>query len=257
MSENPWSMAFLWAHFLPYILLAGGVVLIRGVRLRLSRKELGLVGIFLSCIFAEIIMLCYGNKMFIGSFSRIDKYGLDRYFGTFSPFAWIFTAYLLARAWFVKTQRVILRGLARGIIILFLGFILFEVSIHNFMKHYRVSGGRDAMEAARRIAPVIRKDYSGPDRYPNFQYQRNEYFTSRRPVVFSYFGAAAWLTGGQSEGANLDNYPYPEDYLFIRVGQGYKQMTERIDPTKYEYMASVRGTYCLWRLFRRKGTPHN
>lgn len=253
---SPWFMAFFWAHFPHFALPAFGYFAYRVVRQRVTRREIALMTIFLAMLVSEVVMLSLGNHRSIRAFGEIDRYGLDRYLGTFAPLLWIFLAGLLSKAWFAAFRSSVARWAVRSLIAIFLGVVFFVINIGNRTKSYGHSAGVDAVVAARHVAPIIRNDYAGPHAHPDFKYQLKEYFTARRPVVFSYFGAPAWVVGGQSEGANHGHYPYPDDYLFIRLGQGYRGMTERIDPKIYEYMATVRGNGTIWRLFRRRGTPH-
>ena len=253
---NPWFMAFFWAHFPHVALFAFGFFVYRVFRRRVTRREVALMGIFLLMVVAEVVMLSLGNHRSIGAFGSIDRYGLERYFGAFAPLLWVFCAGLLAKIWFAAFRLSAVRWVARGLVVLFLGAVFGLINVGNRLESYGRNAGVDALVAARRVAPIIRRDYAGPRRRPDFKYQLKEYFTSRRPTVFSYFGAPAWVVGGQSEGANHGNYPYPDDYLFIRIGQGYRGMTERIDPKVYEYVVTVPGNGTIWRLFRRRGTPH-
>ncbi len=253
---SPWFMAFFWAHFPYFALLAFGYFAYRIIRRRATHREIMLMGIFLMTIAAEVVMLSLGNHRSICQFGQIDRYGLSRYFGTFAPLLWVFLAGLLSKAWFAVVHSLFARWAVRSLVVLFLGAVFFLINVGNRTESYGHSAGVDAVVAAQRVAPIIKNDYAGPRMYPDFKYQLSEYFTARRPVVFSYFGAPAWVIGGQSEGANHGNYPYPDDYLFIRVGQGYRGMTERIDQKIYEYVATVHGNGTIWRLFRRRGTPH-
>ena len=87
-------------------------------------------------------------------------------------------------------------------------------SIHDGWLAWGV--GALALVAARRITPVILADYKGPRRQSETRRTLAEYFTSRRPVVFGDFSAAAWMVRGQSEGALQGRglCPYDEDYIF-------------------------------------------
>ncbi|MBR1921139.1 MAG: hypothetical protein IJ829_03925, partial [Kiritimatiellae bacterium] len=121
--------------------------------------------------------------------------------------------------------------------------------------------GREAMTAARNVAPKIRADYAGPARQDVARRVDNEYFTTRRPVVFGNFAAAAWAVRGQSEGAVENKVPsrcpYRPDYLFVCLGRrGEKDFTVDIDEKQYDYVTGVPGKETVWGLFRRKTTPH-
>ena len=115
----------------------------------------------------------------------------------------------------------------------------------------------DVLVAAKRAAKVIKADYRGPARQEKRIYSAHEYYTTRRPVVFSNFAAVAWLLRGQSEGAEAASgwCPYPDDYLFIRVGSGYGRIG-KVDPEQYDFVGRIGGVGTEWRLFRRKTTEN-
>ena len=249
---SPVPLVLAGSHFLCYSLPAWCVLIVRAASGRFSRKEWGLFFVFVGCIGLEILQLAVDGFKFFGK----ETWGVPRYFGVFAPLLWLWAAYALSEMW----------GRAKGWLCIALRCVivvafLWLVSTQDFDGLYEIyhKGARyDAVVAAERISGTIRRDYAGPARQKEAKPQMHEYFTTRRPVVFGDFAAAAWMVRGQSEGAIQGRglCPYPDDYLFIRVGSGYGGMNT-VDSRLYDYVRSVRGGLgAEWRLFRRKTTPH-
>lgn len=245
------EMALAGAHFIVYALPAWAIVLVRLATGRAGRGEHILFAFFAGALLLEMLQLGVDGFQFSGS----KTWGLPRYFGVFAPLLWIWLAFALSRAWnaFAGNKW---RIAVRGAIVACLVWVLACQNIMALRRFYCSGARHDAVVAARRIAPVIRADYKGPARQPVRKTTLAEYCSTRRPVVFGDFSAAAWMVRGQSEGALQGKglCPYPDDYLFIRVGSGYGGQNI-VDSRKYDYVCSVRGGLGTeWRLFRRKQT---
>lgn len=250
--DRPIAVALGGAHFLIYALPAWAVLLVRLAMGRMGRRELGLFAIFTGALLLE------GLQLAVDGFSFFDgeAWGFPRYFGVFAPLLWLWAAWSLAALWNVSSGWR--RGLVRSAVVVALGWVFISQGVMSLEAFYRKGARHDALVAAERIAPTIRDDYRGPKRQAESKRILAEYFTTRRPVVFGDFAAAAWMVRGQSEGAIQGRglCPYPDDYLFIRVGSGYGGMNT-VDSRLYDYVRSVRGGLgAEWRLFRRKTTPH-
>jgi hypothetical protein len=253
------AIAVLSAYFVPYALPAWGVVFYRLVARKLTRAEGLVLGLFALGAVVELFQLMFEGGRYhpLGS---LDFRSLHRYLGALAPLLWIWLAWLAASAWKMRNRglRILLRC---GVVVLFC-WEGYSAVYQNLRDNAVALSARDALEAARQVAPVIRGDYAGPERQEKFKFCMNEYLTDRRPAVFDNLGVAAWAVNGQSEGPNRGNYPYPEDYLFVRAGQPYlcglsqKEFRDPATDKRYEYVTSVRGTSSEWRLYRRKGTPH-
>ena len=246
LNMSPTLMALLGAHFIVYAPLGWAFALIRLCRRLMSRREVLVFAAFVVAILAEGVLLHLNRSWF----SRRSTWGLPRYFGVFAPLLWIWVAKAVSDLWGIGGPRGV-RLACRAAICLFLAWITVGVAGRNYRMFYTESGMYDVQVAAERIAPVIRADYRGPSVQTEVKRKRNEYFTSRRPVVFSDMGAAAWLVRGQSEGPMQRGCPYADDYLFIRVGSGYRNI-EEVDSKAYDYVCDVPGNGTTWRLFRRK-----
>lgn len=247
--ESPPAMVIVGAHFAWYSLVAWAVVLFRAVSGRFTRREWVLLSAFTLALLVEWAQLAVDGFKFSGT----NTYGLPRYFGVYAPLLWVWAAKCLAELWTLCRRRAAAIAL-RVSIVAVLGFVAFDAygELADFYLH---SATHDVKVAAERIADVIKADYAGPARQEKGNRELHDYFGTRRPVVFSHMAAAAWLVRGQAEGANMNNCPYPDDYLFVRVGSGYGK-ADRINPEVYDYVASVKGDDTVWRLFRRKTTPH-
>ena len=254
--DSPVAMLFVGAHFAWYSLAAWATVLVRAVCGRFSRREWLLFAFFTVALFAEWLQLFVDGFKFSGA----NTYGLARYFGVYAPLLWIWAAKSLAWLWTACRSRTLpaARRIAAagclGIAAVWLGVVAAD-SYGDLADFYRHSATHDVKVAAERIADTIRADYAGPARQEKGNRVIHDYFSTRRPVVFSFMSAAAWQVRGQAEGANMNRCPYPDDYLFIRVGSGYGSI-DRVNPAVYDYVASVEGDGSVWRLFRRKTTPH-
>lgn len=249
---RPIPLSLAGAHFLPFSLLAWVVVLGRAVMGRFSRREWALFAVFLCCYALEALQLKAAGFKFQGD----DIYGLARYFGVLAPILWIWAAWSLASVWDAASGGW--RALAcRSAVVAAVLWIVVSQNYGQLVSAYRTGAIPDVSVACAKAARAIQYDYAGPERQEHPKRVIQEYYSSRRPVVFSDFGAAAWALRGQSEGAiQSSGYcPYPDDYLFIRVGSGYGKI-ETVDARQYDYVGTVRGLGTEWRLFRRKTTPH-
>lgn len=252
---TPATQATVGAHYLPFALVAWIALIARIIAGRFTWREWLLFGTFMVALGLETLQLTADRSDFFNG----DTWGLPRYFGVFAPLLWIWTAWALTSVWNAFKNpyaKWTLRVLAIGA----LGWVLIVQNIMAISDVYRIGSYPDAQIAAKRIAKVIQEDYTGPERQEKPRRVMGEYITTRRPVVFSDFAAAAWEVRGQSEGAiqSTGICPYPDDYLFIRVGSGYGNI-ERVDSKLYDYVTTVQGQEELgtkWRLFRRKTTPH-
>lgn len=250
---SPIALAVAGSHFLCYSLPAWCVLLVRAVSGRFSRREWALFALFAGFLVLEFVQLAVDGFKFLGD----ETLGVPRYFGVFAPLLWIWAAYALSEMWgWCKTlwRRIALRcGIVAALV-----WVVATQDINGLYALYRKGARWDAAVAAERVSWVIRRDYAGPRRQGTVRREMHEYFTTRRPVVFGDFSAAAWKIRGQSEGAiqGEGRCPYPDDYLFVRVGSGYGKI-ETIDARQYDYVTSIRGGLDTeWRLFRRKTTPH-
>jgi len=241
-------------NFLAYSIPAWIVIIVRMLARKVSRIELAVLGIFVTLYLLEVIQLVVD-----GGWRRNELWGFPRYFGVFAPFLWLWTAKCVSDLWNLPKLPVA-RILCRIALIAALAWVFIVQNIESFRMFYSEGARADVRLAASRISEVIRRDYAGPSRQAGEKYVGAEYFTTRRPVVFGHYGAAAWMVRGQAEGAIEGRVPsicpYPDDYLFIRVGSGYGAI-ETVDSKVYDYVKSVQGLGYEWRLFRRKTTPHN
>lgn len=245
---SPVFVALFGAHFPFYAALAWLVLAVRLVLWKkMSPCERALAGIWFGCLALEAAQVFYSKRVT----SADETWGLLRYFGTFAPLLWLWLAKLLADVW--KTHWA-----AKAVIVAALSWFAVQVSYGHVAQIYQQLTRQDVASAARRIARTIQRDYAGPRQQEKAIRTPNEYFTTARPVVFSDFGYAAWLVGGQSEGAIPGSglSPYPDDYLFFRTSTGYGGR-RAIDPKVYELVTTIHSSVgCEWRLYRRKTTPH-
>lgn len=253
MWEGSFFKAFVYSHYLYYSIFAYLVLLFRIVKRDVSIREIMLALLFLCGMIFELIQLVFeGGKPI--SFSVIETTSFQRYFGCLAPILWIWTAFGVYRL------SVISGTVGIGLKILFMviyPLIVVYDSVSFFSDFYKRGLGEDALVAARRIAPIIERDYAGERRRKDMTYSVKEYFTANRPAVFSNFGVAALLVKGQAEGPNYGIYPYPPDYLFLNMNcGGYSQGGKRFNPKDYDFLYETRGTRCRWALFRRKGVLH-
>lgn len=262
----PLAVLFLGAHFLLYSPVAWPVLVGRAACGRFGRRETALFAFFAGFLFLEWLQLFVDGFNFLGK----DVYGLPRYFGTFAPLLWLWLAKAFAFLWMWPWNRIV-RGVVRVAVVLVLGWVLVAQNIQVLADAYRFSAMADSKIAAVAAAEVIQADYMGPARQEVMMRTGNEYFTARRPVVFSDFsGLLAWKVGGQSEGPNFKNCPYRPDYVFRRATVDSEKGTASVDLGKhkdFEFLQTVRGLKGLgpefdpdgqgsvWFLFRRKGVP--
>lgn len=253
---KPLGLAIAGAYYLYFAVPAWIVLFARMCLRRLSRLEWLVFALFSAFIVLEAFQLSVD-----GAFFHRDLWGLARYFGVFAPLLWLWAAKAAAEVWFAPVKRRAVRIALRAAIaaaVLYVAVFGNVVEIANVVEN---GFGNEAMTAARNVAPKIRADYAGPARQEKVRRSGGEYFTTRRPVVFGNFAAAAWAVRGQSEGADENKVPslcpYPPDYLFICLGRkGQTDFTVDIDEKKYDYVTGVPGKQTVWGLFRRKATPH-
>lgn len=249
---SPIPLAIAGSHFLCYSLPAWCVLLFRAASGRFSIREWMLFAMFGGLVILEFAQLEADGFRFFGG----NTWGIPRYFGVFAPLLWLWGANALSELWCIGAG--VRRILVRCGIVVMLMWVVVSQNAEGLHCMYRKGARWDAVVAAERIAGTIIRDYAGPRRQDVVRREMHEYFTSRRPVIFGDFAAAAWMVRGQSEGAIQGEglCPYIDDYLFVRVGSGYGK-TETVDATQYDYVKSVRGGLgAEWRLFRRKTTPH-
>lgn len=248
LNTSPLWIALAGAHYLPYVVAAFVVVAVGVARRQMNVRELCVLAIFAGAIALEMVQLCSEGFSFFGE----NTWGVPRYFGVFAPLAWIWAALGLSFLW--DRWKGAARWCVRIAVVGALAWLFASQCVATLRTLYVGGARHDAVVAAQRIAPAIRADYRGPRRQAEQKRTLAEYFTTRRPVVFGDFAAAAWMVRGQSEGALQGKglCPYKNDYLFVRVGTGYAGKTS-VDPREYEYVKSVRGGLnAEWRLFRRK-----
>lgn len=253
---NPLGLACVGAHYLYFALPAWIVLAVRLSLRRLSRLEGLCFAIFSLFVVLEIVQLSVDR-----SFLRRELWGLARYFGVFAPFLWLWTAKAAADIWCAPVRRRAVRLALRATVAAALLAVAVFGNVVEIARAVTHGFGSEALAAARNIAPKIRADYAGPARQKVVRRTGGEYFTTRRPVVFGNFAAAAWAVRGQSEGAEENRVPslcpYRPDYLFICLGRkGQTEFTVDVDETKYDYVTGVPGKETVWGLFRRKTTPH-
>lgn len=247
VTQNAWLLAFVGAHFVYYALPAWAVLAVRLGARRVRKGELLLLVSFLICVGLEIIQLATNGKRAFGTGSI---WGYARYFGALAPLLWVWAAVLLAFLWQLGTGcgRFALR---LGVIAV-VAWVFHEQCYGFFAEQFTCSAGEDAWVAAKRVAPIIKADYKGPKRTA-VRYTGIDYFTAARPLVYSQIGAAAWEVRGASEGVRHGFRPWvKEDYLFLRVGEGYFGKTKFLG-SEYDFVAKVNGICCEWWLLRRKG----
>lgn len=251
-NSTPVLIALFGAYNVVIAFAAYASIISLGVRRRFGRGELLLLLVLLACVGGEWLQLSV--QMTEGGFSDIPTWGIPRYFGVFAPLVWIFAAQFAADLFACKKTRVI-AGLAVAAMFGWFGLQSYFVELPAM---YRDGARADVVVAAKRAAKVIKADYRGPSRQTERLFSEIEYYTTRRPVVFSDFAAVAWLLRGQSEGAVAVSgwCPYPDDYLFIRVGSGYGKLG-KVDSSQYDFVGSIGGVGTEWRLFRRKTTENN
>lgn len=250
---DPIPKALVGSQYIYYILPAFAIVAARIARRSFTRAEWWLLATYAFCMGVEFVQLAAHGFDFSGE--RMGSWGVSRYFGVFAPLMWIWVAWAAAKLWSAPRGRWL--WASRAAVVAALGLVLVQQNVGQLHTVYTTGTRPDVQKACSAIAKAIKRDYAGPARQAERKRTLHEYYSTRRPVVFSDYGAAAWLVGGQSEGAlhGTGFCPYPDDYLFIRVGSGYGWM-ETVDSNVYDYVGYVRGVDTVWRLFRRKTTPH-
>ena len=231
---------FTSALFLPYALIAWGVVLLRLATRRFQRIEWLMVALLLAHHAVEVVQLLAERGTFVCP--------SERYFGPAAPLLWCWTAYGLVQLW--RWQRPRWCWLTRAVVVVFLAYLVGYPLICKTAHEYRKGSARDAFVAAQAIAPIIRADYQGPARSDDPSlHTPNEYYTTRRPRVGGAYTAAAWAVRGQGALSDFD-LPVPYDYLFLRADD-----PKTPDAADYTLLHELRGTRHLWRLYRRNPTP--
>ena len=247
---TPLAIVLVGAYFVvfaPFAWLGLGGRLFSG---RFKRGEWIVLVVFVLCVALEWIQ--YATKGRIGAFAPLtqgDTWGLVRYFGTFAPLLWLWLAWLLSRVW--KCGQGKIRLVVRMLIVGTLGWLGYSQCFSYFKDQMTASNAEDVWLAAKRVAPIIKADYKGPARRTKWK-NWGEYHSLNRPAVFGGWGAAAWEVRGSSESPNRGVWPGFEDYLFVRVGEGYYGKT-KFEAKKYDYVAKVNGLFAEWVLLRRKG----
>ncbi len=248
-------MAFFSAHQIHFAVIAWSVIVLRLVTRRFTKNEYLLLFLFLGLVLVELLQLGVSfHDMLLLNLTPSQKQGFPRYFNPMAPLLWAWAAWGIADLWRLKKRAI--RLIARISIVCVGIYFMFGMVVPHFRAIQRFGDGVDAIVAAKRIAPAIRRDYAGPKLRESFKYSEHEYFTAKRPVIFSDFGAAAWFAQGQSMGANLGYYPHNEDYLFLCMKSGVNRGMNGVNPDDYDYVAQVLGLKNRWMLFRRKGIPH-
>lgn len=266
LQGTPLTVLLLGAHFLLYSLIAWPVLIGRVVCGRFSQRETALFAFFAGFILLEWLQLFVDGSHFRGQ----DVWGLPRYFGAFAPILWIWVAKALAWLWTVPRQRMV-RGAVRLAIAASLGWVFVAQGVLALADAYLSGARADAEIVADAASEIILADYAGPSRQGDPKRSRGEYFTSRRPVVFSDFaGLAAWKVRGQSESPTPKACPYQPDYVLRRASADPKDGTASINlknRRNFDFMTTIRGLRglgpefdpdgegCVWFLFRRKGVP--
>lgn len=222
--------------FLPYALVAWGVIVVRIATHRFQRVEWLLLALLLGHHLLEVAQLIAGD----GELRHLP----DRYFGPVAPLLWLWTAYGLVWLW--QWRKDGWRWLFRLLVIAFLLEVAGYEGGKKLVKEYRRGAARDALVAGEAMAPLIRADYQGPARHSMFRYVSHEYYTSRRPVVLGPYAAAAWAVRGHGDLTDF-GYPLPEDYRAERVDDHFKEPS----PIHYRFVGEVFGTRYPWRLYRR------
>lgn len=247
LTQNAWLLAFIGAHFIFFSVPAWGVIAARiGLR-RIRRGELLLLSCFVLCVGVEIFQLVMNGRRAFGTGSL---WGYARYFGAIGPLLWVWAAVGLALVW--RLGRGYWRLAIRAGVVLGLMWLFYGQTFCYLRDECTCSGGADAWVAAKRVAPIIKADYKGPKTNAHPGYTGIDYFTAARPIVFSNIGAAAWEVRGACEGVRHGfRHWVKEDYLFVRVGEGYYGKLQ-FSGADYDFVTKVDGLFCEWVLLRRK-----
>ncbi len=237
------------AHFLLYALLAWIMIAVCCAQRNMTREKWLLLSFFMGYVALECLQLGFD-----GYFRRQGTMGLARYIGVFSPLLWVWAAWALIQLWYVKGGAT-WKWSCRLAVVVSVGWVLLSEEIGGVKSLYNDGVRLDVERAAANVVPIIKADYAGPMRQAESNKVLGDYFSTRRPVVFSDIAAAAWALRGQSEGAVQDSglCPYPPDYLFFRLVNGYGRTA---DMRKYDIVTAVPGIGTQWLLLRRKGVPH-
>lgn len=229
-----------------YIGFAYAVILYRIVTRRFTKGEWVLLAILVGHHALEVF------QQWVGDGFRITQLP-NRYYQTIAPLAWGWTAYGLIWLW--NWRKDWLGVIAKLCVIALVLEVVGYECIRKLSHEYRKGTGRDGIVAAEKLAPYILEDYKGPARHAHFPYTKNEYFTSRRPVIKGDYGRAlvAWNVRGQNA-LILGPYPLKEDY-YVRRLDAHHEAYRKLPESQYEFMTEVEGTRYKWRLYRRKDAP--
>lgn len=222
--------------FLPYALVAWGVIVMRIATHRFQRVEWLLLALLLGHHLLEVVQLVAGD----GELQHLP----DRYFGPVAPLLWLWTAYGLVWLW--QWRKDGWRWFFRLLAIAFLLEVAGYEGGKKFVKEYRRGAARDALVAGEAMAPLIRADYQGPARHSTFRYVSREYYTSRRPVVLGPYAAAAWAVRGYGD-LTYFVYPLPKDCRAERVNDHFKEPF----PFLNRLVVKIFETCYPWHLCRR------
>ncbi len=259
----PLPLSLAGAYWLPYAALAWAAILVRVFTGCFRKIEWALLAVFAASVLIEAIQLAVDGFKFSGE----STWGLPRYFGVFAPLFWVWSAYALSWLWSASANPLV-RNACRIAIVAAIGWLAVFPGIIETAGLYAGGARADVETATAKIAKIIKADYAGPSRQSEAKRTMKEYFTTRRPVVFGDFSAAAWAVRGQSEGAaqGFGLCPYEPDYVCFRLYDGgYRSPEERFvrNPRRagdYEYLGSVHGgeiegERTSWRIYRRRATP--
>ena len=87
-----WYYAFFGIHYLPFVIPAAAVLVLRLVLRRVSRRELALLGLVLLMLLLEAVQLIASHASFeFGSEDFIVTW--ERYFGVLAPLLWSWAAF--------------------------------------------------------------------------------------------------------------------------------------------------------------------
>jgi len=253
--STPLAVALFGAHFIVYAVVAWATLVPRFFAAKMKSRELALLEAWLLLLLLELLQVAYHG----GSVTSGSTLGLPRYFGVFAPILWLWLAWALARLWDFKLRaNNFVRWAPKAAVVAIVAILFSTCFVRELQVVYSRLTPKDVVSAATGISRIIARDYAGPRRQTESRRTIEEYFTDRRPVVFSDYGYAARLLHGQSEGPlpNTGACPYPDDYLFFRQRTGYGDV-KQVDPNVYDHVTDVKTSLGqIWRLYRRKSVPH-
>ncbi len=245
MNEGGWLDLISTDLFWPYAILFWGVLLYRLCTKRMTRTEGVVLGLFLFHHVLEIVQIGIAGDWV---FTMLPH----RYFGIAAPVLWGWTAYGLLTLWdWKKVPRW--QWFPRLIVVGFLLFVVGYELVIRLCKEYDRGRGRDAYVAAVQFAPMIQADYIGPEKTPNFTYPLNEYYTSRRPVVYGPYTILSWLVRGQGV--------YDTPTTRTTLSYDYVMVPTKNPPSfipnakRYHLMNEVQSLRQRWQLYKYIGPP--